>query len=70
MSNLPALAQERNITAEKWSTLKGVLYPEASDKMIALAVDYCKSKGWDVMAKPVYIIGFGGKEQIVPSIAQ
>lgn len=70
MSNLPTLAQERNITAEKWSTLKGVLYPDASDKMIALAIDYCKSKGWDVMAKPVYILSFSGKEQIVPSIAQ
>jgi len=70
MTNLPALAQERNITAEKWSTLKGVLYPDASDKMIALVIDYCKSKEWDVMAKPVYILSFNGKEQIVPSIAQ
>ncbi len=34
---------------------------------LALAKAYCDAKGWDIMKKPIAIIGFNGKYQIIPT---
>lgn len=56
MPEVPALAVERNVDSAKWNVLKRVLYPGASDEMVALALDYCKARGLDPMKKPVHIV--------------
>ena len=48
--------------------VKKTLYPDASDEGIVLAVEYCRAMNLDIMLKPIYLVSYGGKEQIVPSI--
>tara|TARA_R110000822_G_scaffold265403_1_gene389305 strand:- start:480 stop:1265 length:786 start_codon:yes stop_codon:yes gene_type:complete len=41
---------------------------EAPDTVVETAVEYCKAAGLDIMRKPVAIISYGGKHQIVFTI--
>lgn len=55
--SLPTMAKDRNISQEEWNSLTQVIFPEAKDQAkIALAFDYCKTRGLDVMKKPVAIV--------------
>jgi len=54
--NLPAPARERGLDPQQWNALKSALFPNASDHMILLALDYCKARGLDPMKKPVHIV--------------
>lgn len=54
--DVPPAVAERGLDAETWNTLKNAVYPNASDNMVILAMDYCKARGLDVMKKPVHIV--------------
>lgn len=64
MSNLPALSNvrvpqviaERGVDPQQWNTLKSAIYPGASDQMMALVLDYCRSRNLDPLKKPVHIV--------------
>lgn len=53
---LPVLASSREIAFPLWNVLKNTTFPGASDEMVALAYDYCKSRGLDVLKKPIHIV--------------
>jgi phage recombination protein Bet len=53
---VPAPARERGVEPHQWNALKQTVYPGASDQMILVAIDYCKARKLDPLAKPVHIV--------------
>lgn len=59
----PALAV-RNIDESTWSALCNSIYPGAKPESILMAIDYCQSRGLDIMLKPVHIVPMSVKNQV------
>ena len=53
---------------ELMETLKASLYPDASDKMVTLVINYCKALKLDPIMRVVHIVKFGNKEVLLPGI--
>lgn len=53
---------------ELMSTLKGSLYPDASDESVKLVLSYCKALRLDPVMRVVHIVKFGNKEVLLPGI--
>lgn len=54
---LPAVMQERGVSQETYNVLRNMIFPNAeSVEAIAIAIDYCKARGLDIMKKPVHIV--------------
>lgn len=78
-SQVPAVLQERGVDLSMYNVLRNVVFPAAKDDgAIAMAFDYCKARGLDILKKPVHIVpvwdsrangGRGGMvETVWPSI--
>ncbi|MTA40647.1 MAG: phage recombination protein Bet [Actinobacteria bacterium] len=65
--NLPAIISEKGISAEIYEGMQ-MLYPDNSPEVLSMIYSYCKSRGLDVMRKPVHPIKYGNKITYVPSI--
>lgn len=61
--NLPQVAIQRGIDPQTWNALKQAIYPNASDALVVLALDYCKARGLDPIKKPVHIVKTWDAEQ-------
>lgn len=71
----PLVIQATGVSEEDYAVLKQMIFPEAKDPaVIALAVNYCKSRKLDIMKKPVHIVPIWDsklgrmKETVWPSI--
>jgi len=54
---MPAGAAPRGITPAQWRVLVDVIFPSAKNpESILLAVDYCRSRGLDVMKRMIHIV--------------
>ena len=68
---LPKVYLDRGLDASTVSVLKKLIFPSArNDETIALAYDYCKARGLDIMKRVVHIVSYGDQEQILPGIAE
>ncbi|MCC6196761.1 MAG: phage recombination protein Bet [Burkholderiales bacterium] len=75
---LPEPVARRGLNEAQWRTLKGSLFPGASNDSILMAVDYCKARQLDVMKKPCHIVpmnvrdaktgSYGWRDVILPGI--
>lgn len=45
-----------------WSAIGASIFPGASDESKLLAIDYCKSRGLDIMKKPCHIVPMNVKD--------
>lgn len=56
-AKLPAVMSERGVSLEQYNVLRNMIFPAAeSVEAIAIAIDYCKARGLDIMKKPVHIV--------------
>lgn len=62
MNNLPAIAQERGLDAAIWGALTNSIFPGAREESIIMAVDYCTSRGLDILLKPVHLVPMSVKD--------
>lgn len=62
MSNLPAIAQQRGLDSAIWGALTNSVFPGARDESIIMAVDYCASRGLDILLKPVHLVPMSVKD--------
>lgn len=62
MNNLPAIAQERGLDAAIWGALTNSIFPGAREESIIMAVDYCASRGLDILLKPVHLVPMSVKD--------
>ncbi|NAX44836.1 MULTISPECIES: phage recombination protein Bet [unclassified Vibrio] len=58
---LPAVAQ-RGIDESTWSALTNSIFPGAREESIIMAVDYCTSRGLDILLKPVHLVPMSVKD--------
>lgn len=65
-----ASLEKRGISPETWRVLRGFFPPEAPANMVLMAVDYCLARGLDPLKRPVHLIQYGGKWQLVPGIVE
>lgn len=49
-------AAVRGLDEPTWNALCSTIYPGAKPESILLAADYCRSRGLDVMLKPVHLV--------------
>lgn len=61
-ADLPEPVARRGLNEAQWRTLKGSLFPGASNDSILMAVDYCKARQLDVMKKPCHIVPMNVKD--------
>ncbi len=57
----PAVAQ-RGIDESTWSALTNSIFPGAREESIIMAVDYCTSRGLDILLKPVHLVPMSIKD--------
>jgi phage recombination protein Bet len=56
------MAAARGIPEATFSALANSVYPGAKEESIIMAVDYCTTRGLDVMLKPVHIVPMSVKD--------
>lgn len=60
--SLPSVITERGIDLATYSALQNSIFPGAKPESIALAIDYCKAQGLDIMQKPVHLVPMNVKD--------
>lgn len=55
-SQLAVRLERRGIDQILWSAIGASIFPGASDESKLLAIDYCKSRGLDILKKPCHIV--------------
>ena len=53
---LPQAVADRGYDPATWNTLKNVLYRNASDEAMLMALDYCKARKLDPLKRPIHIV--------------
>lgn len=62
--DLVASLEERNETRERFRVLRNVIWPGAkSNRMVLMAMDYCKARGLDPMKRVVHIVSYWSKDE-------
>lgn len=54
---------KRGLTAETFRVLKETVWPDAEDRTVLLAADYCRARNLDPFKKPVHIVPVYSKKQ-------
>jgi phage recombination protein Bet len=67
----PKLEEKYGVTKQTWNVLCSVIFPDAKNPdAVLLAIQYCKERKLDIMKKVVYIISYGGREVLIPSVSE
>lgn len=79
-SELTVRLENRGIDPMLWNAIGSSIFPGASDESKLMAIDYCKSRGLDIMKKPCHIVpmnvkdsktgSYGWRDIIMPGIAE
>jgi phage recombination protein Bet len=79
-SELTIRLENRGVDPMLWNAIGASIFPGASDESKLLAIDYCKSRGLDIMKKPCHIVpmnvkdaktgAYGWRDIIMPGIAE
>ena len=79
-SELTIRLENRGIDPMLWNAIGSSIFPGATDESKLMAVDYCKSRGLDIMKKPCHIVPmnvkdaktgqYGWRDIIMPGIAE
>lgn len=72
--------EKRGIDQMLWSAIGSSIFPGATDESKLMAIDYCKSRGLDIMKKPCHIVPmnvrdsktgqYAWRDIIMPGIAE
>jgi len=79
-SDITIRLENRGIDPMLWNAIGASIFPGASDESKLMAIDYCKSRGLDIMKKPCHIVPmnvkdsktnqYGWRDIIMPGIAE
>lgn len=61
-SQLEIRLEKRGIDQMLWSAIGSSIFPGATDESKLMAIDYCKSRGLDIMKKPCHIVPMNVKD--------
>ena len=62
MSTELSICEDRGIDKAVWNALTTSIFPGAEPQSVALAYDYCKARGLDVLKKPCHIVPMNVKD--------
>jgi phage recombination protein Bet len=61
-SDLTTRLENRGIDPMLWNAIGASIFPGAADESKLMAIDYCKSRGLDIMKKPCHIVPMNVKD--------
>ena len=62
--------ETRSLSIESWRVLRSLFPDDAPADKVMLAVDYCMARDLDPMKKPIHLVKYGSKWQLIPSILE